>query len=61
MDTEQSKPAEVGKGDRQTVRTKDNPIGIDDIGLPSGIQKEEGDLTTPGEIRPDPDKARDQH
>ena len=55
MDTRQKPPAEPGKGDRQAVRTKDNPIGIDDIGLPSGIQKEEAGRLE--DIRPDPDKT----
>jgi hypothetical protein len=52
MDTRQERPAEVGKGDRTKVRTQDNPIGIDDIGLPSGMQKD--DVRRLDEIRPDP-------
>ena len=62
MNDRQKSPAEVGtevgKGDREAVRTKDNPIGGDDIGLPSGIQKE--DVARLQDIRPEPDKANDQ-
>jgi hypothetical protein len=37
------------------TRTKDNPIGVDDIGLPSGIQPEEtGKLQ---DIKPDPKRV----
>lgn len=58
MDTRQKPPVEPGKGDREEVRTKDNPIGIDDIGLQSGIRKDEvGRLD---DIRPDPDKTPDK-
>lgn len=52
------KPAvEVGKTAPEPVRTKDNPQGIDDIGLPAGIQKDE--VARLNEIRPDPDKTKD--
>jgi hypothetical protein len=58
MDTRQKTPVEPGKGNREEVRTKDNPIGIDDIGLQSGIRKDEvGRLE---EIRPDPGKTSDK-
>jgi hypothetical protein len=58
METRKNAPAETGKGDSEAARTKDNPIGIDDIGLPSGIRKNEvGRLE---EIRPDPGKTSDK-
>ena len=57
MGNEQKTPADAGKGDRQATRTKDNPIGIDDIGLPSGIQKEE--VSRLEELKPDPEKTKD--
>ena len=56
---EQQKPVEVGKSDRQVVRTKENPIGIDDIGLESGIQPDE--VSKLDEIKPDPDKVQERH
>jgi hypothetical protein len=57
MDNQQEKQkTEVGKGDRQATRTKDNPIGIDDIGLPSGIQKDE--VSRLEELKPDPEKTQ---
>lgn len=55
METRQNPPAQPGKGDRQAVRIKDNPIGIDDIGLPSGIQTEDAGRLE--DTRPDPDKT----
>jgi hypothetical protein len=58
MNDRQQTPAEVGKGDREEVRTKDNPIGGDDIGLPSGMPKD--DVSRLEEIRPDPGKANDK-
>jgi len=60
MDNRQKTPVEPGKGDREAVRTKDNPIGIDDIGLPSGIPKEDV-ARRPEEIRPEPGKTSDHH
>ncbi len=39
-------------------RTKDNPIGIDDIGLPSGIQPDE--VGKPEQIKPDPGKTQEK-
>ena len=58
MDTRKNPPADPGKGGSEEARTKDNPIGIDDIGLPSGIRKDEvGRLE---EIRPDPAKTSDK-
>lgn len=58
MDTRKNVPAEKGNGDNESARTKDNPIGIDDIGLPSGIRKDEvGRLE---DIRPDPGKTSDR-
>lgn len=56
MDNEKQSPVEVGKGDREVVRTKDNPIGIDDIGLPSGMPRDEA--TKPQDIQPDPAKTQ---
>ena len=58
MDSRQKTSVEVGKGDREAVRTKDNPIGGDDIGLPSGIRKD--DVSRLEEIRPEPDKANNK-
>ena len=55
MDDKQKPPVEPGKGDREAVRNKDNPIGIDDIGLPSGIRKEEAGRLE--DIRPDSGKT----
>jgi hypothetical protein len=40
------------------VRTKDNPIGIDDIGLPSGIPPDE--LASLDEVKPDPAKPENK-
>jgi hypothetical protein len=57
MGNEQKSPAEPGKVDRQATCTKANPIGIDDIGLPSGIQKD--DVSRLEEVRPDPEKTKD--
>jgi hypothetical protein len=58
MNNRQQTPVEPGKGDREAVRTKDNPIGIDDIGLPSGVPKDEvGRLE---DIQLDPNKASDK-
>ncbi|WP_420475956.1 hypothetical protein [Noviherbaspirillum sp. ST9] len=58
MDTRKNVPAEAGMSDSEKARTKDNPIGIDDIGLPSGIRKDEvGRLE---DIRPDPGKTTDK-
>lgn len=58
MDTRKNPPAPVSKGDSEETRTKDNPIGIDDIGLPSGIRKDE--LGRLEEIQPDPAKTSDK-
>lgn len=57
MDDRKKNPVEVGKGDREAVRTKDNPIAGDDIGLQSGIRKD--DVSRLEDIHPDPDKAND--
>lgn len=40
------------------ARTKDNPIGIDDIGLPSGIQSDEAGKLD--QIKPDPAQAKNK-
>ncbi|WP_148415495.1 hypothetical protein [Noviherbaspirillum massiliense] len=45
---------ELGKADQQAARTEDNPIGIDDIGMPSGMPANE--VSQLNEIRPDPGK-----
>jgi hypothetical protein len=42
----------------QKARTKANPLGIDDIGLPSGMQPEE--LAKLDEVKPDPKNIDDQ-
>lgn len=58
METRKNPSFKPGSGDVQEVRTKDNPIGVDDIGLPGGIRKDEvGRLE---EIRPEPDKTSDK-
>lgn len=59
MDNQKQSTVEVGKGDREVVRTKENPIGIDDIGLPSGIQPEE--VTKLQDVQPDPAKTQQKH
>ncbi|MEC4719499.1 hypothetical protein RY831_10075 [Noviherbaspirillum sp. CPCC 100848] len=56
MNNEKQSTVEVGKGDREVVRTKENPIGIDDIGLPAGIQPDE--VTKLDDVRPDPAKTQ---
>lgn len=56
MNSEKQSKVDVGKTDPQPTRTKDNPLGIDDIGLPAGIQKDE--ISRLEEIKPDPEKAR---
>lgn len=40
----------------QKARTKDDPIGIDDIGMPSGPQPDQ--LPKLDEVKPDPDKVQ---
>lgn len=42
----------------QPARTKENSTGIDDIGLPSGIQPDE--LTKLDEVKPDPAKIENK-
>ncbi|WP_158597870.1 hypothetical protein [Noviherbaspirillum saxi] len=56
MSNEKKSTPEVGKGDREVVRTKDYPIGIDDIGLPSGMPRDE--VTKLQDIQADPDKVK---
>lgn len=58
MSVEKKPAVDVGKTDPEPVRTKDNPLGIDDIGLPAGIRKDEAPALN--EIRPDPDKTKDK-
>ncbi|WP_192805074.1 hypothetical protein [Noviherbaspirillum aerium] len=58
MNNEKQSTVEVGKGDREVVRTKDNPIGIDDIGLPAGIPRDE--VTKLQDIQPDPAKTQEK-
>ncbi|HEY0844966.1 MAG TPA: hypothetical protein VGE12_06340 [Noviherbaspirillum sp.] len=55
MSNDKKPVVDVGKTEPEPVRTKDNPIGIDDIGLPAGIRKDE--VARLNEIRPDPDKV----
>lgn len=55
MSNEQKKYVEAGDADQQTARTKDNAIGIDDIGLPEDVKPDGASKLE--EIRPDPDKA----
>lgn len=56
MNSEKQSKADVGKTDPQPVRTKDNLLGIDDIGLPAGIQKDE--VNRLEDIKPDPEKTK---
>lgn len=56
MNNDKQSTTEVGKGNREVVRTKENPIGIDDIGLPAGIQRDE--VTKLEDVQPDPEKTR---
>lgn len=42
----------TGKAPSATVRTKDDPLGIDDIGLPEEARTH--DARNPGEVRPEP-------
>lgn len=53
MTDEKRTAVDVGNGGPRVTRTKDNPIGIDDIGLPAGIQKDE--VSAMEQIRPDPE------
>lgn len=56
MSIEQKKYVEPGSAEQQAARTKDNAIGIDDIGLSEDI-KPDG-ARKPEEIRPDSEKVR---
>jgi hypothetical protein len=58
MNNEEKKSVEIGSADQQGARTKDNAIGIDDIGLPSDV-KPDG-LNKLQDIKPDPDKTKQQ-
>lgn len=58
MTSEQKNPLEADKPDVSTVRTKDNPIGIDDIGLPAQLQPDEA--VPPAEVKPDPARVNDR-
>lgn len=58
MSSERKPAVDVGKTQPEPTRTKDNPLGIDDIGLPAGIQKDE--VARLNEIRPEPDKSKDK-
>lgn len=56
MSNQQKLPKETGKGDPTVVRTKDNPFGTDDIGLPAETHSDEA--RKPEEVKPDPEKVR---
>jgi hypothetical protein len=47
-------PHETEISDPQAPRTKDNALGIDDIGIGEDIKPD--DARKPDEIRPDPDR-----
>lgn len=49
---------ELGPADQQVARTKDNSIGVDDIGLPSGMPANE--VSKLNEIKPDPTKIENK-
>ena len=54
---ENSKKLEENAGPHP-VRTTDNPIATEDIGLPTGIQADEvGKLN---QVKPDPEKVQDK-
>ncbi|HJV86525.1 MAG TPA: hypothetical protein VJ698_13715 [Noviherbaspirillum sp.] len=50
----QRDPIEAERPDPRMARTKDNPLGVDDIGLPADIVAE--NMPELDEIRPDPEK-----
>lgn len=56
MSNEQHSRDNASKADPSVVRTKDNPLGTDDIGLPADVRPEEA--RKPEEVRPDPAKVR---
>jgi len=56
MSSEQRLPKEAEKADPTVVRTKDNPLGTDDIGLPAETHPDEA--RKPTEVNPDPEKVR---
>jgi hypothetical protein len=55
--SDQQKPDQSlsDKAGPEDARTRDNPIGIDDIGLPSGIQPDE--VPKLNEVKADPRKS----
>jgi len=56
MNREQTKYVETGAADPRAARTKDDALGIDDIGLPEDIKPDNG--RPPGQINPGPDQER---
>ncbi|KIF82903.1 hypothetical protein [Noviherbaspirillum autotrophicum] len=54
MKNEQKSYVEPGGGDPRAARTKDNAIGIDDIGLPSDVVPDNASKVE--EITPAPEK-----
>lgn len=46
------RPMQVGKGDSSQTRTTDDPLGIDDIGLPADMHPDQA--RAPERVRPDP-------
>jgi hypothetical protein len=59
MAQEERKSVRIGPADEQAARTKDNAIGIDDIGLPSDVKPDA--ISSPQDIHPEPDKTGDKH
>ncbi|GAB3539074.1 hypothetical protein GCM10027343_05930 [Noviherbaspirillum agri] len=55
MGTKQEPPKGTEKADPTAVRTRDNPLGTDDIGLPAEPQPDE--VRKPEDVRPDPERA----
>jgi hypothetical protein len=58
MDNQERKTVEINPGDTRQPRTPEHAIGVDDIGLPEDIVPD--DASAPQEIRPEPDKLKDQ-
>lgn len=55
MANEERKSVTLGPADQQAARTKDNAIGVDDIGLPSDVKPD--NATKLEEIQPEPGKT----
>lgn len=56
MNQDVKRAKELGPADGREPRSRDNSIGIDDIGLESGLPADEA--VRLDEIKPDPDKPK---